>query len=174
MRKIFIVSGPAGVGKSTTSMRLAKQFSHSAYIEGDLVNHMVIGGYLPPWESEELQLLVWDNIADLSINFVKADKDVVIDYIAFPEDVRRFSEKVLMEVGNVEIHYTVLWAERDELLRRDSLRDKADQMGARCLELVDEFLTKGVEPRFFYYTTTLSELDEIISTIIENPAFKFS
>lgn len=173
MRKIFIVTGPAGVGKSTTSIRLAKQFSHSAYIEGDLVNHMVIGGYLPPWKSEALQMLVWENIADLSINFVKAGKDVIIDYIVFLEDVRRFSNTVRKEAGNVEIHYTVLWAERAELLRRDALRDKADQMGARCLELVDEFLSKGVEPRFFYNTTTLSELDEIITTIMENPAYKY-
>ncbi|WP_059172202.1 AAA family ATPase [Bacillus sp. FJAT-27445] len=176
MRNIYIVSGPAGVGKSTTARMLAEQFNHSAYIEGDTVNHMVIGGYIPPWESEELQLLVWENLADLSINFVQAGKDVVIDYVAFPEDVRRFSEKVYKEVENVEIHYVVLWAERDELLRRDSLREKADQMGARCLELVDEFVGKGVESRFFYDITALrqAELGEVARTIRENPAFKFS
>ncbi|WP_316569518.1 AAA family ATPase [Neobacillus sp. YIM B06451] len=174
MRKIFIVSGPAGVGKSTIARRLAEQFSHSAYIEGDLVNHMVVGGHIPPWESQELESLVWENIIDLGINFVQAGKDVVIDYISFPEDVRRFSEKVGKEVGDVEIHYVVLWAERDELLQRDSLRAKPDQMGARCLELVDEFLSKGVEPRFFYDTTRLSKLDDIVTKIMENPSYKFS
>ncbi|WP_409271936.1 AAA family ATPase [Neobacillus sp. SCS-31] len=175
MRKIFIVSGPAGVGKSTTARRLAEQFNHSAYIEGDLVNHMVVGGYLPPWESGELKLLVWDNLADLCINFVQAGKDVVIDYVAFPQDLRRFSEQVWKEIENVEIHYVVLWAGRDELLRRDSLRDTDDQMGERCLELVEEFLSKGVEPRFFYNTTGLkpSELNEIVTEIMKNPSYKF-
>ena len=71
MNKIYIISGPAGAGKSTVSKGLAEQFEHSAYIEGDLINHMVVGGYLPPWESKESLSLVWDNIADLSINFVK-------------------------------------------------------------------------------------------------------
>ncbi|CAG9621918.1 hypothetical protein BACCIP111883_02709 [Sutcliffiella rhizosphaerae] len=37
MNKIYIISGPAGVGKSTTSKDFAEQFDHSAYIEGDLI-----------------------------------------------------------------------------------------------------------------------------------------
>ncbi|MGG0791270.1 hypothetical protein ABE132_21725 [Peribacillus simplex] len=44
MKKIYIISGPAGVGKSTTSRRLAEQFDHSAYIEGDLIHYL--GNYL--------------------------------------------------------------------------------------------------------------------------------
>lgn len=85
MNIIYIISGPAGVGKSTTTKGLAKQFSQSAYIKGDLINHMVVGGYLPPWKSEESLSLVWENIADLSVNFVQAKKNVIIDYVAFPK-----------------------------------------------------------------------------------------
>jgi len=131
LRKIYIISGPTGVGKSTTSIRLAKQFDHSAYIEGDLINHMVIGGYLPPWESEELEALVWENIADLSINFLQANKHVIIDYVAFPKDLEMFSKRIHSELKNVEIIYVVLWTNPTELLRRDSLRSKEHQMGPR-------------------------------------------
>ncbi|WP_088102838.1 AAA family ATPase [Halalkalibacter urbisdiaboli] len=173
MNRIYIISGPAGVGKSTTSKRLAELFEHSAYIEGDLINHMVIGGYLPPWESEESLSLVWENIADLSINFVQANKNVIIDYVAFPEEVEKLSQKIYAEVNDIEVIYVVLWADRDELLKRDALRIKEHQMGERCLELVKEFESKELEKRFIFNTTNLkpSDLDEILLNIRENPAF---
>lgn len=175
MNKIYIISGPAGVGKSTTSKGLAEQFNRSAYIEGDLINHMVVGGYLPPWESEESLLLVWENIADLSINFLHANKNVIIDYVAFPEEVEKFSRKIYAEVKNIEIIYVVLWVDSIELLRRDTLRDREHQMGARCLELVNEFEIKAIDKRFFYNTTYIqsSNLDEIFLNIRENPSFKY-
>jgi adenylate kinase family enzyme len=175
MNKIYIISGPAGVGKSTTSKRLAEQFEQSAYIEGDLINHMVIGGYVPPWKSEELLSLIWENIADLSTNFVQANKDVIIDYVAFPAEVEKFSQKIYAEVENAEIIYVVLWVDDDELLRRDALRIKEHQMGVRCLELINEFASKGIDNRFVYNTTNLqpTELDKILLNIRQNPAFKY-
>ncbi|MUK87834.1 gluconokinase [Ornithinibacillus sp. L9] len=175
MNTIYIISGPAGVGKSTTSKGLAVQFDNSAYIEGDFINHMVIGGYLPPWESEELLSLTWENIADLSINFVQANMNVIIDYVAFPEEVEKFSQKIYAEVKSVEIIYVVLWVDSAELLRRDALRFKEHQMGVRCLELMNDFESKGIDKRFLYNTTYLqpSDLDEIFLNIRENPSFKY-
>lgn len=175
MNNIYILSGPAGVGKSTTAKKLANQFERSAYIEGDIINHMVVGGYLPPWESKELLSLTWENIADLSINFVQAQKNVIIDYVAFPEEVEKFSQKIYNQVTNVEIKYIVLWVDDAELLRRDALRIKEYQMGVRCLELADEFERKGVNKRFIYNTTHIhpSNLNELLSIIRENPRFIF-
>ncbi|MEK4521470.1 AAA family ATPase [Psychrobacillus sp. FSL W7-1457] len=175
MNKIYIISGPAGAGKSTISKGLAEQFENSAYIEGDLINHMVVGGYLPPWKSKESLSLVWDNIADLSINFVQANKDIIIDYVAFPDEVERFSEKIYAEVKNAEIRCVVLWVERKELLRRDSLRIQEHQMGLRCVELLNEFEAKGKNKRFLYDTTYLqpSDLDEAFVNIKNNSSFKY-
>ena len=175
MEKIYILSGPAGVGKTTTAKKLAAQFDHSAYIEGDLINHMVIGGYLPPWESEELLTLTWENIADLSINFIQRKKNVVIDYVADPEEIKKFSEKVRTIVEDVEIIYVILWVDRAELLRRDALRIKEHQMGVRCLELIEEFESKVIDERFFYDTTKLGpfDLDDILLEIKTNPKFNY-
>ncbi|MDT8860231.1 AAA family ATPase [Alkalihalobacillus sp. MEB130] len=175
VKRIYIISGPAGVGKSTTSRRLAELFEHSAYIEGDLLNHMVIGGYLPPWESEESLSLVWDNIADLSINFAKANHHVIIDYVAFPEEIEKLSQKIYAEVSEIEVIYVVLWVDKAELLKRDALRIKEHQMGERCLELAQEFESKGIEKRFVLDTTNLkqTDLDDILLEIRGNPRFRY-
>ncbi|KIL53546.1 hypothetical protein KP77_05220 [Jeotgalibacillus alimentarius] len=175
IQRIYIISGPAGVGKSTTSKMLAESFEHSAYIEGDVINHMVVGGYLPPWESEASLELVWKNIADLSINFIEAGKNVVIDYVAFPEEVELFSQRVSSQMPDLEIMYVVLWADRDELLKRDAERIKDHQMGGRCLELVQEFEEKGLKQRYLYDTThtELSNLDQIMKEIKSNSAFVY-
>ncbi|QHZ47029.1 AAA family ATPase [Bacillus sp. NSP9.1] len=172
MKKMYIISGPAGAGKSTISKRLAEQFDGSAYIEGDLISDMVISGYRPPWESEESLALTWENIADVSINFIQANKTTVIDYVAFPEEVETLSEKVYGAVKDADIFYVVLWVEKDELLRRDALRMKEYQMGARCLALADEFKRKGIDERFLYDITNIG-IPDILSNIKENPRFKY-
>ncbi len=175
MPRIYIISGPAGVGKSTTARRLAESFSQSAYIEGDVINHMIVGGYLPPWESEASLALVWKNIADLSINFIQADKDIVIDYVAFPDEVELFSQRVRAKCPQVEIVYVVLWVSPDELLKRDTRRIKEHQMGERCLELVKEFEASGVDHRFLYDTTQIgpTQIEQIINEVKRNPAFTY-
>ncbi|TDQ42975.1 hypothetical protein [Aureibacillus halotolerans] len=58
MRTVYIVSGPAGVGKSTTSSALVKALESSAYISGDAVHDMHVSGQQKPWESESEVTLI--------------------------------------------------------------------------------------------------------------------
>jgi Mg-chelatase subunit ChlI len=62
MQTVYLVSGPAGVGKSTTSRALAKILPNSAYISGDVVSHMHMNGRKKPWESQSELSLIWQNI----------------------------------------------------------------------------------------------------------------
>lgn len=46
MTNLYIITGPAGVGKSTISKKIAKLRNKSALIEGDDIYHQVVGGYV--------------------------------------------------------------------------------------------------------------------------------
>ncbi|WP_058308218.1 AAA family ATPase [Gracilibacillus massiliensis] len=134
---VYIISGPAGVGKSTISHQLVKQFYQSAYISGDDISHMHVNGRQKPWESQEEITLIWSNILSLTKNFLLFNNDVVIDYVTFPSEANWLKEN--LTDMNVTVHYVVLWANQDILLKRDALRIPEHQMGKRCIELIQEF-----------------------------------
>ncbi|WP_318243559.1 AAA family ATPase [Fictibacillus norfolkensis] len=93
-RTVYLLSGPAGVGKSTTSMELVNSLTHSAYLSGDDISHMHRNGREKPWESEREHDLIWHNILHLTRNFLQYGSDVVIDYIIFPKDVEWLSNQL--------------------------------------------------------------------------------
>ncbi|MDA5109573.1 hypothetical protein O3V59_14500, partial [Brevibacillus thermoruber] len=70
VRTVYVLSGPAGVGKSTISKELTKKLNPSAYISGDYISHMHVNGRKKPWESKEELSLIWDNILCLTRNFL--------------------------------------------------------------------------------------------------------
>ena len=73
MPNLYIITGPAGVGKSTISKELAKSYNKSALIEGDDIYHQVIGGFVQAWKEGNhlksvllslkkcLDLIYWEN-----------------------------------------------------------------------------------------------------------------
>jgi replication-associated recombination protein RarA len=125
---VYILSGPAGIGKSTTSKLLARTLSPSAYISSDAISHMHVNGREKPWESKKELSLIWDNI---------------------------------------------LWADKDTVLQRDAQRKPEHQMGERCLILIDEFLSSGLDAKHLLKTTgvTINQMDLIIEAITNNPKY---
>lgn len=169
---IYIITGPAGVGKSTVSKEVAKRFNSSSYIEGDFVYHMVIGGYVNPWDdSGEYMNLLWKNIADISLNFLEKNITTVIDYIVFPEHLKKL--RVLLDRENLKVKYIVLFSREDELLKRDGERIPENRMGKRVLELLNEFRRLQIESRYTIDTTEMC-VDNIVDIIINEDRFIFS
>ncbi|NQX68671.1 AAA family ATPase [Paenibacillus alba] len=172
MQTVYILSGPAGVGKSTTSRALVHTLKNSAYISGDYVSHMHVNGSQKPWESKFELSLIWNNILSLTQNFVSNGIDVVVDYVTFPDEAYWLRDR-LMELS-VNVVYTVLWVEPKTLLSRDQLRKPEHQMGERCLILIEEFKESGLDTKHLLDTShnSVDAIDLVIEDIMNNKQYR--
>ncbi|WP_170318281.1 AAA family ATPase [Paenibacillus thalictri] len=174
MKTVYILSGPAGVGKSTTAEALTKSLNHSAYISGDDVSHMHIGGRQKPWESEEELRLIWNNILSLARNFVQFGNDVVIDYVTFPQEASWLREKV--RDLHVRVVYVVLWTDPETLLSRDQMRIPEHRMRERCLILIEEFKQSDLNAKHLLDTGsfTTAQMNQYVEEIKNNSGFELA
>ncbi len=85
MNKLYVITGPAGVGKSTISKEIAKNKSKSVLIEGDEIYAQVIGGYVPMWKEGNHLEVFWQICLNNIETYLKAGYDVVFNYIIPPK-----------------------------------------------------------------------------------------
>lgn len=172
VQTVYIVSGPAGVGKSTTSRVLTNKLKNSAYISGDDISHMHVSGRQKPWESKAELSLIWNNILSLTQNFILNNIDVVIDYVTFPDQAYWLKDKLREFTENVV--YVVLWTDPETLLRRDQLRLPEHQMGDRCLILIEEFKEAGLKTKYMLDTSqhNTASIHLVIEEIMNNKQYR--
>lgn len=162
MGKLYIITGPAGVGKSTISKRLAENKTKSVLIEGDEIYHQVVGGYVPAWKDGNHLSLFWNICINLMRTYLEAGYDVVFNYIVNPDNLQAIKESF----RNFEIKFVVLMVDEETLLLRDSQRDEDCQMKERCVALLNSFRNKGFEECNVLDTSGLS-VEEIVG-VVEN------
>lgn len=167
MNKLYVITGPAGVGKSTVSNGIAKRLEKSCLIEGDDVYHFVKGGYVSPWlEGNHLDLF-WDNSISLMSNSLSKGYDVVFNYILDKEDVKLIKNKF----NDVEIKFVVLLVDEKTIVERDNLREEDCRMGERSLILLKEMIDENFDDSNILNTSDLS-VEETIDIIIKEERFK--
>ena len=83
MANLFVITGPAGVGKSTVTNALADTLSKCAVLEGDEIYHQVKSGCVKPWLEGNHTDLMWKNMTMLANNYLEAGFDVVLNYIIY-------------------------------------------------------------------------------------------
>ena len=166
MPTLYLITGPAGVGKSTLSQALAESLEKSVLIEGDSIYHLVIGSYVSAWKEGNHLPFFWENSLLLIENSLKHGYDVIFNYIFSYEDLVFLQEKL----HDYPIRLTVLMTTEEELLRRDQLRPEDCRMNERCLVLLHHFEEAGFSPKNYLDTTTLS-IEETLSTILSSDDF---
>ncbi len=161
MAKLYVITGPAGVGKSTISNALAERLLRCAILEGDEIYHQVKSGCVKPWLEGNHVDLMWKNMMCLANNYLDAKFDVVLNYIIYNDDL----EFIKANIKTHEIHFVVLMAERETVSSRDMARGEEFAVN-RVDKHISKFLSQGFEDRVFLHNDNKSvetQIDEILS-----------
>ena len=162
MNKLYIITGPAGVGKSTISMKIAESLSKSVLIEGDDIYNFFVGGRIRPWYKDAPLDLFWNNCFYLINSYLENGYDVVFNYIINPNKFNEIKEKF----KDYEIIFKVLLVDENIIVKRDKERPEDCQMGERSLVLLKEFINYNYEEKYILDTSNLS-IDDTLKVIIK-------
>ena len=162
-----MITGPAGVGKSTISKRVAESLPKSVLVEGDDIYNQVVGGYVSPWKEGNHLDVFWNVSIDVIKDYLEAGYDVVFNYIVNPNDFTYIKESL----GDYEIKFVVLLIDEETLLKRDALRPEDCQMKERCIVLLNHFKEYSYDEKFIIDTGKM-DVDESAKEIIENARFE--
>lgn len=159
---LYIITGPAGVGKSTISKELAKSSSKSVLIEGDDIYHQVVGGYVPAWKDGNHLQTFWKVCMEIIKIYLDDGYDVIFNYIITPKNIEMIKDKLKSYI----IKFVVLLTDETTLLLRDKERLENFQMKERCITLLNSFKSRNYNAQNILDTTNLSTSDTL--EIIKN------
>ena len=166
MNKLYILTGPAGVGKSTISKKIAELSQKSALIEGDDIYHQVVGGYIPAWKEGNHLDIFWKVSISSIKEYLNDGYDVIFNYIIDVDDINKLKE----EFKDFEIKFVVLMVNEKILLKRDKERPEDCQMNERCIVLLNSFKKKNFNSDNILNTSNLT-VDETVKLIIDSDKF---
>ena len=164
MNKLYIITGPPGVGKSTISSKVAESLKRSVLIEGDDIYHLVKAGYISPWKEGNHLNLFWENSISLINNSLKNGYDVVFNYIINKNDLNFLKNNL----PSIQIKFICLMVDEKTIVQRDKLRPKDCQMGERSLILLNKFKNENFKSENILDTSTLSIQETYQHIINEN------
>ncbi len=162
MSKLYVITGPAGVGKSTISKELANSLEKSVFIEGDEIYHQVVGSYIPAWKEGNHLEVFWKVCIQSILIYLENGYDVIFNYIIKKKDIELLDKFIPFEK-----HFLVLMVDSDTLLRRDQMRPEDCQMKERCLVLLEEFKKENFDKKYILETTNLT-IPKIVSKAKED------
>jgi predicted kinase len=121
-RAVIVVSGPAGVGKSTVSRAVASAFDRSVHLRTDDFMASVVSGWVDPSvpEAEPQNRAIGGAVAASAIQFAVGGYTTIIDGDFFPDGVAWVAGTCAAR--GVSCHYVVLSADLETCWARASAR----------------------------------------------------
>lgn len=155
--KLYILTGPAGVGKSTISEKIANKLEKSVLIEGDVIYNFFVGGRIRPWYKDAPLDLFWKNVNYLIKSYLENRYDVVFNYIISPQKY----EELKNEFKDYKIIFKVLLTDEKTLIERDNERIPENRMGNRAIELLRNFKNYKYVKENILDTTNLTIMETV-------------
>ena len=166
MANLYVITGPAGVGKSTISKEIAQSKTKSVLIEGDEIYSQVIGGYISAWKEGNHLEVFWKICLDMIDTYLSAGYDVVFNYIVTLNNYNIIKERF----KKYNTKFVVLTVDEETILLRDKQRPLDCQMNERCIVLLNNFKNTDYGKDYFLNTTNLY-IQETVDTIEHNNRF---
>lgn len=161
MNKLYVITGPAGVGKSTVSYEIGKKLEKSVVIEGDTIYNFFVGGRIRPWYPEAPLDLFWKNSIMLIKSYLENGYDVVFNYIIKKNQLKKLQE----EFKNYEFIFTCLLTDEKTIIERDLLRPEDCRMHERSIILLKEFIDCNYDEEYIIDNSNMT-IDETVERIL--------
>ena len=161
MNKLYLITGPAGVGKSTISRKVAETLEKSVLIEGDEIYNFFVGGRIKPWFENAPIDLFWNNCIYLIKSYLENGYDVVFNYIIKPDMFKKL-ETIFKDYN---INFKVLLTDKETIVKRDKERPIDCQMGERSLILLQQFIDCNYDKKYILDTSNLT-IDETVKKVM--------
>ena len=114
MNNLYIITGPAGVGKSTISYQIAKSKIKSTLIDGDSIYNQVVGGYVSAWKKGNHLDIFWKICFDIIKTYLEDGYDVIFNYIVTP----KIFEKLSVKFNQYNLRFVILMCDEKSIRKR--------------------------------------------------------
>lgn len=140
MNQVLLINGPPGAGKTSLTLAVAERYDRMLRIEVDTLRQWVCAGYRHPWAGDaqwdEQRLLATRNAAAVTRETIAARYAVVIDDVAFADDLAAYRDALAGIDALVQV--VTLLPDVETTLMRDAGRNESDRVREVHARFADE------------------------------------
>jgi len=126
VNQVLLINGPPGAGKTSLTFAVAERYDRMLRIEVDTLRQWVCAGYRHPWAGDaqwdEQRLLATRNAAAVTRETIAARYAVVIDDVAFADDLAAYRDA--LDGIDALVQVVTLLPDVETTLTRDASRNE--------------------------------------------------